>query len=143
MSSKLIRNLKTLFHDFIFYREDDEMNFHNWISEKVEYTNGNYVNQSTFEQNISVSFAAWIVHPAYRAGDLKITVNPGISGQNVTIVYVKTSDGAQATATLTTNSNGYCYLSDSFFRNYSATITVEPITVNGVTYAGGSVTYNL
>lgn len=143
MSNKLIRNLKTLFHNYIFYREDDETNLHEWINENVEYTNGSYVNQSKKEQNVTVTFEAWSIHPAYRAGNLNVTVNPGISGQNVTIVYVKTSGGASSTATLTTNSNGYCSLSDFFYRNYTATITVQPKTVNGVTYSGATVTYNL
>lgn len=143
MSSKLIRNLKTLFHEFIYYREDDETNLHDWITENVNYTNGDYVNKSTMEQNISVSFIAWSIHPHYRAGDLQVNVNPGVSGQNVKISYVKTSDGIPTTITITTNANGSCYLSDSFFRNYTANITVEPVTVNGVTYSGGTVTYDL
>lgn len=143
MSSKLIRNLKTLFHNYIYYREDDETNLHEWVDENVEYNNGTYVNQSTKEQNITVSFVAWIIHPGYRRGDLGVTVNPGVSGQSVSVTYVKTSDGTTTTITLTTNADGYCYLSDLFYRNYTARITVEPLTVNGVTYNGGTATYDL
>lgn len=143
MSSKLIRDLKTLFHNYIFYREDDETNLHDWIDENVEYTDGGYVNKSRMEQNISVNFVAWSIHPHYRAGDLQVTVNPGVSGQSVNVAYVKSGSGETTTITLTTNANGYCYLSDSFFRNYTANITVEPVTVNGVTYTGGTATYDL
>ena len=74
---------------------------------------------------------------------MKITVNPGVSGQSVSVNYVKTGDGAIATTTLTTNNQGYCYLSDFFYRNHTVTIIVEPITVNGVTYTGGTATYDL
>lgn len=143
MTSKLIRDLKTLFHTFIFYREDDETNLHEWVNENVEYENGSYINESNAEQNVTVTFVAWTVHPGYRTGDLKVNVNPGVSGQSVIVTYVKTSGGAATTTTLTTNNNGYCYLSDFFYRNYRATITVEPITVNGVTYSGCAATYDL
>ena len=143
MSSRLIRNLKTLFHDFIYYRTDDETNYHNWITENVSYSNGTYVNHSKRSQDVTVSFSAIYVAPRYQTGDLKINVNPGVAGQSVTIHYVRTSNGAITTTTLTTNSNGYCYLTDYFYRNHNATVTVQPVTVDGVSYSGGTKTYQL
>lgn len=143
MTNKLIRNLKTLFHTFINYKEDDEPNFHQRMHENITYTNGEYVNKSTKEQTVTVSFSAEYIAPGYRIGDLKINVNPGVAGQSVVIQYVRTSNGAITTTTLTTNSNGYCYLTDSFFRNYDATVIIQPITVNGVSYSGGTATYRL
>ena len=143
MSSRLIRNLKTLFHDFIYYRTDDESNFHNWVTENVTYTNGKYINKSVKKQTVTVSFEAASIAPGYRTGYLKVNVTPGVAGQSVIIYYVKSSNGSVSTATLTTNSNGYCYLMDYFYRNYDANVTVGSIMVNGVSYQGGTATYRL
>ena len=131
MSSKLIRDLKALFHNFIFYKADDETNFHNWISENVTYTNGELKNHSTITQTGTLSFIAQINHPNYRMGEVSCELVKGVEGQEVhfisTYVDMRT----------TTDSNGYCVSSGGRFnRGGSVTVVAEPITVDGVSYSG-------
>ena len=38
--SELIRNLKTLFKTFIYYKEEDEPNFHKWFNQHILYEDG-------------------------------------------------------------------------------------------------------
>lgn len=143
MSSELIRDLKNLFHTFIYYKSDDETNFHNWINNNVEYNSGGFINYSSLEQNVNVSFTAWIINPGYRRGDLNIYVTAPVPGQTVQVDFVRSSSGTISTVYLTTDSNGFCRLTDIFYRNYTATITVQPIIKDGVEYLGTSTTYEL
>ena len=64
MAKQLIRNLKTLFHNWIYYRDEDETNYHNWINEYTGYINGGFnitqglpvtVNQSFGDVDINIS----------------------------------------------------------------------------------------
>ena len=107
MSSELIRDLKNLFHTFIYYKSDDETNFHNWINDNVEYTDGGFINYSSEEQNVNVSFTAWIINPGYRRGDLNIYVTAPVPGQTVQVDFVRSSSGTISTVYLTTDSNGF------------------------------------
>lgn len=134
MVSRLIRNLKTLFHNFIFYREDDEPNVQQWLNEHITYSNGVFENNSYIEQEISVKFVALVVNPYYRTGDIEVTVIPAVEGQQVTCI------NEQTTTTVSTNSNGFCRISGRYNRNITVTINVERIKVNGATYKGGSTT---
>lgn len=136
MTNKLIRNLKTLFHNFIYYKEDDGTNIKKWLNQNITYNNGGFENQSNTTQTGTVEFSVWSMSPLYRLGDIKVTVTPGVSGQPVQ--YIST----HVNTTTTTNSNGVCTVSGRFDRNSTVTIIVQPININGVHYKGCTLQYD-
>ena len=116
---------------------------HNWINNNVEYSSGGFINYSSLEQNVNVSFTDWIINPGYRRGDLNIYVTDSVPGQTVQVDFVRSSSGTISTVYLTTDTNGFCRLTDIFYKNYTATITVQPINKDGIEYLGTSTTYEL
>lgn len=140
--SELIRNLKTLFKTFLYYNDEDETNIKKWLNNNITYNNGGFENKTIKKQELKIEFDALHVAPYYRRGDLKITLTPGISGQTVLIYAVEDTSGGVTIHTLTTNNKGYCVLSASFIRNYTANITVEPYNYQGVEYQGAEGSYN-
>ncbi|MBQ6220002.1 MAG: hypothetical protein IJJ47_09750 [Methanosphaera sp.] len=127
--------MKNLFHSFIFFKSDDESNFHTWINENVTYTNGVLQNHSTLTQTGELSFNASIVSPNYRLGTVSCKLVNGVEGQTVQFI------SSYVNMRTITDGEGYCVSSSGRFnRGETVTVIVEPLNVDGVDYSGCTLT---
>ncbi len=145
--STLIRNLKTLFKSFIYYREDDENNTHTWTDSAVTYTEGSLKFKYTGTPLTSLHFIGE-KHPEHDnvwIGEIKGTLTPGIKGLTITIEdpankYFLITDNNGA---FTTKKYSTIHINDptypaGMFHNLDITNKKIPITIHipSFTYEG-------
>ena len=127
MSSKLVRNLKTLFKDYFYDKTEDETNFHTWISENSSYTDGVLKIQSIGVQTYTLNL--WRSSGSAYTGILECTLSPAVAGQNVEFIMVN------RTVNTTTDVNGYCNSGANVFRpGVLVRIVVDAVEIDGVSY---------
>lgn len=79
MSIKLIRDLKTLFHNWIYYRDEDETNYHTWMSTYTGYINGGFHVRSGLPATINQTFGDTEVNVYDNLFHFIITVPEGLN----------------------------------------------------------------
>lgn len=138
--STLIRNLKNLFKSFIYYRSEDENQFHQRITGYVTYKDGIFKNKYNGKQVIQVEFYGHRhnTYTSWFVGYFKGNITPGVVNQTIVLESTSTK------STVTTDENGYfqtnnpngLWIESNDSPNVHVTITAKPITVNGEEYKG-------
>lgn len=134
----VIKNLKTLFSNWINLRSDAEETYHTRMDENVTYTSGVFNVTEAVTQSINLSVNTGAPHSGYALCILTCTVSPKVAGQQVTF------KSSYATKTGTTNNNGVC-ISDAIRvdDNNSIHVTVDELLHDNKYYSGGETQYTL
>lgn len=138
MVKKLIRNLKTLFHNWIYFRDEDEDNYHNWINEYTGYIQGSFSVSSGLPVTINQTFGNITVNVYGTLFHLVITVPEGLNqNQNFYI------NNASITACTISSTNKTIDVKFNRTNSENPVLMLEPRTENGYYYAGCTTTFRM
>ena len=138
MAKQLIRNLKTLFHNWIYYRVEDETNYHNWINEYTGYINGGFNITQGLPVTVNQSFGDVDVNIYDNLFHFIITVPEGLN-ENQKFLMNNASIGS---CTLSSNDKT---IDVTFTRTNNSTpvFILEPYTTEDYYYTGFNVPLNM
>lgn len=138
MTIKLIRDLKTLFHNWIYYQDEDEDNYHEWLNQYTGYIQGSLSIESGLPETITQSFDDITVNIYDELYHFVIHVPAGLSNNqtftisNANIRHCTISSQAKSIDVTFTRSN-----------NQNPVLILEPKVDGSYYYTGCSITFKI